>query len=631
MHPIRSWNFLSHVLSDGSPHIAHIRREETRVLAAECSGNDTRRVVTFEADARGLCMRLGSTATIAVPVRVLCFLSVCLELLPGLGFPPRAAAAGPVPPELKRRCAKAFKPLPIPPPARLEKEATPELPKGIVIEAAPFRALTDRLGAPSERRLALRREVLRALKTNPGDRAARLIRSGLQALDKEDAGLVKRIAGVEKSYSEVYNRGYMESSAGARRTRKLAAVLIPLYRGLALENEKLTTPAAAALSAMSEEQALALLGDKSPRVRIAALAAVGPNERARLGTSDKHPLVRAAALGALMAYPPDEVKETVFRALRDKAWNVRALAVEICVRAELLEAVGPLIAALEHETGRLRKDIDDALHALTKAQFFGDVALWKNWWKQNKARVLAEAAKRPHKEPLGLPSAWKRRGSKAGSDDSKRKGFTSAFYGIPTVSKRVLFLIDISRSMTDPSQARPATTTTKRKKTRYPAPKGSAKIDIAKWQLHRAVEALPKDALFNILVYSESYKVWESAPVPAKNSNKSKAHKFIESIHANGVTNICDSIDKGFELAGTALYAYDPKNAEPPADTLYLLSDGDPNRGRITDLDRLLEDIRRRNPPGALVIHAVGIGEAAGSSFLRALAEENGGRYVGYK
>jgi len=543
-----------------------------------------------------------------------------------------ALAAGPVPPDLKKRCARAFKPLPLPSPARLEKEAAPALPKGIVIEAAPFRALIDRLGAPSLKRLALRREVLGALKTSPGDKSARLIRSGLQALDKEDAGLVKRIAGVEKAYAEVYNRGYMESSAGARRTRKLAAVLIPLYRGLALANEKLTPPAAAALGAMSKEQALALLGDKSPRVRIAALAAVGPNERARLGTSDKHPLVRAAALGALMAYPPGEVKETVLKALQDKAWNVRALAVEICVRAKLIEAVGPLVAALEHETGRLRKDIDDALHALTKAQFFGDITLWKNWWKQNKARVLAEAAKRPPTKPLGPPSTWKRRGADTGSDDSRRKGFTSAFYGIPTVSKRVLFLIDISRSMTDPSQARPAaTTTTRRKKTRYPAPKGSAKIDIAKWQLHRAVEALPKDALFNILVYSESYKVWEPAPVLAKKSNTSKAHKFIDAIHANGVTNICDSIDKGFELAGMALYAYDPKNTEPPADTLYLLSDGDPNRGRITDLDRLLEDICRRNPPGALVIHAVGIGEAAGSSFLKALAEQNGGRYVGYK
>ena len=66
----------------------------------------------------------------------------------------------------------------------------------------------------------------------------------------------------------------------------------------------------------------------------------------------------------------------------------------------------------------------------------------------------------------------------------------------------------------------------------------------------RAIEALPKDALFNIIVYSESYAAWQEEMTTAKKSAKSKAHRFVDGLVANGVTNIADSLDKAFDLAG---------------------------------------------------------------------------------
>ena len=72
------------------------------------------------------------------------------------------------------------------------------------------------------------------------------------------------------------------------------------------------------------------------------------------------------------------------------------------------------------------------------------------------------------------------------------------------------------------------------------------------------------------------------------------------------------------------------KATELQADTIFLLSDGEPNRGRVRVLEDLLEHVTQRNARHGLVIHAIGIGEVAGRSFLKDLARRNGGRYVGF-
>ena len=66
-------------------------------------------------------------------------------------------------------------------------------------------------------------------------------------------------------------------------------------------------------------------------------------------------------------------------------------------------------------------------------------------------------------------------------------------------------------------------------------------------------------------------------------------------------------------------------------DTIFLLSDGVPNRGRVTNLETLLDAITKRNRTTRIVIHAIGIGEAAGSTFLKELARRNGGQYAGFR
>ena len=145
---------------------------------------------------------------------------------------------------------------------------------------------------------------------------------------------------------------------------------------------------------------------------------------------------------------------------------------------------------------------------------------------------------------------------------------------------------------------------------------GGTKLDIAKWQLHRAIHDLPDDAVFGIIVYSESYASWEQDLVAANARGKKKAHAFVDEINANGTTNISDSLDRALDSG---------------ADTIFLLSDGDPNRGRLSGLDALLAELVERNRLLRVVIHTIGIGEVEGSAFLRELARQTGGRYVGFR
>ncbi len=562
------------------------------------------------------------------------FLLACIVAGPG-SLAASGEDAAPSWNEVQKQGRKAFKRLSIAKHAQLVKSLTPRLPSGIVITAAPFDGLVKNLLAPYAKQLASRERVLASLAQHPSPKAGKLLETAFKTLAKEDADRAKRVLVMEAEYAGVYNAGYMESSEGARRSRKLAAALIPFYRTLLARNAALQELAVDALSAMRTGDALTWLQaaarKSDPALRQAAVLALGrvggAEAFALLGKAaagDAEPRVRGAALLALAAWPVKESKTAILAALADEAWEVRALAVAMCVAARLVEAAEPLILQLEKEDGRLRDDIDDALFALVGVRMYADVALWKRWLGENREKLAAQAqalaAEGAYDKPLGPMEDWPERAAADAKDD--KRGGTTAFYGITSRSKRIVFLVDISRSMQDEAQEKPPKLGDA--KHPYREPLGPSKMAIVRWQLHRAVHDLPKDATFNIVVYSESYKVWADEMTTAKPKAKKAAHKFIQKLVANGTTNIGDTLDKAIALAADAAGGL-------AADTLYLLSDGNPNRGRLNVLPEVLEDFVRRNRRARLVVHTIGIGEQAGSSFLEDLAKRTGGQYVGFR
>jgi hypothetical protein len=65
--------------------------------------------------------------------------------------------------------------------------------------------------------------------------------------------------------------------------------------------------------------------------------------------------------------------------------------------------------------------------------------------------------------------------------------------------------------------------------------------------------------------------------------------------------------------------------ADPDVDTIFLLSDGSPSSGPITDVQELADTIQHWNRSRKVIIHTIAIGND--SPFLERLAKESGGLY----
>src|SRR6185295_6936488 len=120
-------------------------------------------------------------------------------------------------------------------------------------------------------------------------------------------------------------------------------------------------------------------------------------------------------------------------------------------------------------------------------------------------------------------------------------------------------------------------------------------------------------AQINMIFFDDRIEPWRKSLVPIK-ANLKEAQAVVSRVAARGQTNIFDALEVAF--------------AHKEADTIYLLSDGDPSNGRVIDPDDILREIRKMNRLRQLVIHTISFGS---SRFMKALAEQNGGQYVEIK
>jgi HEAT repeat protein len=310
-----------------------------------------------------------------------------------------------------------------------------------------------------------------------------------------------------------------------------------------------------------------LLTDTDPRVHVAAAAALGKLRSAR-------------GLDVLISR------------LQHPAWPVRAAAAEAlgCLGDRAEDAIEPLIEMLEREVGRLKEDAAAALESITGRKLGPIPARWRAW---------LEARKRGEEDvdPTG---------------SSESVGAT--FYGIRTLSRRLLFILDRSGSMR--SSANPAD----------PDPERT-KLAVVKRELRQAVSALHEEAKFNVIVYNQGVERFDHkrALVPANASSRRSLERFLNQFDAIGATNIYDALEMGFQLGG--LGASD-RRYEVGLDTIFFLTDGNPTHGKIQEPGRILCEIRRWNALRRIRIHVIAVGSDVNEDFLKALAKQSGGQYV---
>lgn len=289
---------------------------------------------------------------------------------------------------------------------------------------------------------------------------------------------------------------------------------------------------------------------------------------------------RVAAIDLLGEIGTIEALPLVWKHLDDKEWTVRAACYDFCRKVRDIESVPKLIGRLDEESGRLREDVLDALQAHT-AMRFSATARWNQWWKSSRdgfALVPAEAFEQQRRRRR--PAA---------------EGGTTTYYGIPLISERVVFVVDVSGSMA----AQVGTG-------------GRTRLDEAKRQLKRVVEATPKHFQFDIVPFQSTESAVFGALSPATEQARTTALAQIEALVPRGGTNVHAALQRAFASDGV--------------DTIYLLSDGSPSAGEITDPDELADEVARWNRTRQVRIHCISIG--ADSAMLKRIAEDSGGEYA---
>jgi len=230
---------------------------------------------------------------------------------------------------------------------------------------------------------------------------------------------------------------------------------------------------------------------------------------------------------------------------------------------------------------------------------------------------------------------------------------TSVLYGEIT-SKRVIFVCDVSHSMSargkvpeKPSEGdksggeqKPVTGGGMKKVGEQPrfgeggvrAGYEGRRIDILKIELAFVInKLLPKDAKFNVIIFSTDVQRWRKGLTKAAPRNKKSALEFVKKMEPQALTNLYGALELAFK--------------DRQVDTIYLLSDGNPTVGTTTNLDEILAAVRRWNKERNVVIHTIALlvgkygppnpNPRGGSApvedrqrllkFLKQLAKENGG------
>src|SRR5690606_20020863 len=98
-----------------------------------------------------------------------------------------------------------------------------------------------------------------------------------------------------------------------------------------------------------------------------------------------------------------------------------------------------------------------------------------------------------------------------------------------------------------------------------------------------------------------------------------------DGLRPNGPTNLYDALQAALGFGGRGLY---DKYYGAGFDTLYVITDGAPTAGPITDKLEIRKRVREANQLRKVAIHCITFGDKNDTNFLGPMAEENGGRHI---
>jgi hypothetical protein len=343
-------------------------------------------------------------------------------------------------------------------------------------------------------------------------------------------------------------------------------------------------------------------------------------------TKDPSTEIVQTALEAIGRQNSERGADVLIAKLEDARWQVRASAITGLSFYRNGAVVGKVMDSLlergRKEEGVLQRNFFVAMARIVQETVPATIEAWDSWWRENREAFIKKVSER---EGNGLPVEE----DPPDQMVETHKG-SSSFYGITTNSKHIIYVVDVSGSMLADS-----------KSGRMPAegatedPDAKKRIDIAREELKKALAGLSStdadergEATFNIVIFSTDVEVYEQGKmVEASKKKKDDAFEWIEKkVVADGNTNIYDALEQAFNIISATK---EEKNLRKGADTIFLMTDGMPNRGKFMDQDLIISESKKLNATRKITIHTIGVGEGHDSTFLRNLAAANGGQYMG--
>jgi hypothetical protein len=354
---------------------------------------------------------------------------------------------------------------------------------------------------------------------------------------------------------------------------------------------------------------IGLLRDREANIRIAAANAIGtamqPHVDETLGKNPTGELLKKRNLA---------IKQLQRLLVSDKIWQVRSAAAFSLATMRCKAVIPVIIKGLETELKRSKDPwaMDVRLHKILEgltgqSVARGGIAPWKMFWKKEGSSFTVR--------PKPLPGQEKKK------DDRYKK-----FFDLTIESDRVLFVLDFSGSMAEPMEIKATGTTAG-----GAASTQTTKAELVIKELKKLVMSLPDGALCNFVVFSSDVRIWRSEgkrPALVKLDDESRDDllgNFLDGLRPNGPTNLYDALQTALGFGGRGLY---DKYYGAGFDTLYVITDGAPTAGPVTDKIEIRKRVREANQLRKIAIHCITFGEKNDTSFLGPLAEENGGRHI---
>ncbi len=279
-------------------------------------------------------------------------------------------------------------------------------------------------------------------------------------------------------------------------------------------------------------------------------------------------------------------------ALKHGLWSTRYAAMRGLVSMRDKRALPLLIAQMQFEEGRMLVEFADGLFELTGKPYRTASRSWEAWWKNEGADF----------EVISLAELEEAR---TAEEERRLKQITNVkFFGIRIISHRVIFIIDISGSMNEEMRAR------------YVGEGGTTRIEVAKRELTKCIDGLDLKALFNIITFSNGVEGWlQEGITGSDDKSRDDARDYVSRLGAGGATNLYDSLRMAFD--------------DPDVDTIFVLSDGEPNVGEETDITVIRDHVAAWNEHRKVEINTIGIGGSF--DVLEWLAEDSGGTHVRFR